>query len=454
MALEAEKKKAREDENHYLYVVGYLFKTIDQERVRSSFLRQQTKDVNTIEMIKKMGIIDEESDYFSPDFKGTWETVLKTSECTKSFQVAYDKYRESLTDNLKEEYGETIRVSEAQLDFIVNGRHKASKPSSEESILRQQHEISKTTFEAATIAQQAMIEPPEVTLATLSDKCLPISEGIQGVISSTRMPLPNERLPTDDYDVVPEHEARMDKIALNLSEETQQHQTFTDDITYVMQLLLRISRRAIRSPTRNKGDAEEKVPSYVGISNDKAEAMGEWNILWNGYLKAIYKSESSKIGMKIAVALRSVQLTTLGMYDKELLKNCSPATRKYLQGLSNPIQQPKKRVTVATMINQWKKQAPDVAYINTDPAVMERFPGSLSIRFSLYQEPALCAMVPNLPNDQSTLSISSSGSTDNKRKQNSDDATIKKKRKDTPKDPPKDPPKGPPKNPSTPHAPV
>jgi hypothetical protein len=102
MALEAEKKKAREDENHYLYVVGYLFKTIDQERVRSSFLRQQTKDVNVIEMIKKMGIIDEESDYFSPDFKGTWESVLKASAYTKSFQEAYDKFRGSLSDNLKE----------------------------------------------------------------------------------------------------------------------------------------------------------------------------------------------------------------------------------------------------------------------------------------------------------------------------------------------------------------
>jgi hypothetical protein len=277
---------------------------------------------------------------------------------------------------------------------------------------------------------------------------------VQGVASSARMPPPNERFTTDEYDVVPEHEARMDKIVLNLSEETKQHQTFTDDITYIMQLLLRISRRAIRSPTRNKGDTEEKVPSYVGISNDKAEAMGEWNILWNGYLKAIYKSESSKIGMKIAVALRSVQLTTLGMYDKELLKSCSPATRKYLQGLSNPVQQPKKRVTVATMINQWKKQAPDVAYIITDPAVMERFPGSLSSRFSLYQEPALCMMVPNLPNDQSTLSISSSGSTDNKRKQNSDDATIKKKKKDPPKDPPKDTPRDPPKDQSIPHASV
>jgi hypothetical protein len=436
-----ENRALKQGNQYYLQVVDHLFKIIDQERARSGFLRQHMKDVNTIEMIKRMGIADEDSAYYSGEFKNTWGDVLKTSMVSASFNAVYHRYRERLDEYLKEEYEYAIRISETQWESIVTGRHKLVKPDVEELRFRQTHADSMMARMPNTTTTTTMEDTTETTVTDTpgeltSNLYRPISNILQDAATdilanhstSTQVPMANDPYQSDnELDL---NDLKLEKVTIALGEDSKNQQSFVDDLTTIMLLLIRVGKRAIRTPIRNKPDADAKFPSYFGISEDKARVMGEWNTLWNSYLKKAYKSESSKVAMKLTVAIRGLQLATLGMYENEFWKACSPVTKKYLQGLSNPVQQPSKRVTVSTMITRWKNQPSDVAYINTDPAVMERFPGSLSNRFSRFQEPALCTTVPNLPTDHSTLSVCSSTSGD-KRKRPDLDQPIKRKKTPT-----------------------
>jgi hypothetical protein len=108
----------------------------------------------------------------------------------------------------------------------------------------------------------------------------------------------------------------------------------------------------------------------------------------------------------------------MGMYDEEFLNKCSPSSRKYLEGLTQPIHKTGERVTIQTMTKKWKEQRSDVDHIPTHPAVMERFPGSMATRFSIHRDLSVIDSISNAPgkSDNTVTSINSGASSEGPKK--------------------------------------